>query len=101
MERIKRIEEMEKILNTHSEIVKEFNIALEKFLESQKNYDKLKEYYASDTYMSDFEASEKGELPKDLKCGVLSEDAVYNLIGDNFHTAIKMIETGTEIIKKH
>ena len=31
-------------------------------------------------YQEDFEADERGELPKDLKRGVLSEDALYDLL---------------------
>lgn len=38
----------------------------------------LEEYY--DTYwQSDYEADENGELPADMKRGVLSQDGLYNL----------------------
>ena len=42
----------------------------------------LSEYYASPLWREDFEADEAGLLPKDLKRGVLSEDAVYDLLSD-------------------
>ena len=32
--------------------------------------------------LSDFEADEAGLLPPDLKRGFLSEDGIYNLLGD-------------------
>ena len=32
--------------------------------------------------MRDYEADEAGKLPADLKRGVLSEDAVYDLLSD-------------------
>ncbi|WP_373724303.1 DUF4298 domain-containing protein, partial [Bacteroides heparinolyticus] len=36
-----------------------------------------------------------------VKCGVLSEDAVYNMIGDNYDTAVRMLEVATGILKAH
>jgi len=41
---------------------------------------KLTEYYESPLWMEDYESDERGELPKELKRGVLSEDGVYLLI---------------------
>lgn len=37
-------------------------------------------YMDSGLWLSDFEADERGELPPDLKRGVLSEDGLYNLL---------------------
>ena len=42
----------------------------------------LNKYYTGRLWRLDFEADEKGLLPKRLKRGVLSEDAVYNLLSD-------------------
>lgn len=39
-------------------------------------------YYENGQWLEDFMADERGELPSNLKRGVLSEDAVYNLISD-------------------
>ena len=40
----------------------------------------LDEYYTSGEWREDYEADERGELPPDLKRGVLSQDALYNLL---------------------
>lgn len=40
----------------------------------------LDAYYRSPLWRSDYEADEAGELPLDLPRGVLSEDAVYNVL---------------------
>ena len=40
----------------------------------------LSGYYGSDAWKRDFAADEAGLFPKDLKCGVLSEDGIYNLL---------------------
>ena len=36
----------------------------------------------TNAWREDFEADEAGLVPKDLKRGVLSEDGLYNLLGD-------------------
>ncbi len=40
----------------------------------------LTEYLDSGQWLADYEADERGELPTDLKRGVLSQDGLYNLI---------------------
>ncbi len=40
----------------------------------------LDAYYASGEWLEDYEADERGELPPDLKRGVLSQDALYDLL---------------------
>ncbi len=79
-ERIERIEEMEKCLDEAGKAIKELSDALSKYEWVRDDYYKLQEYYDSELWMQDFEADEKGLLPKDLKRGVLSEDAVFDLI---------------------
>lgn len=52
------------------------NIIIEKMIQV------LKEYTDSGLWLQDYERDEQGELPKDLKRGVLSEDGLYNLLCD-------------------
>ena len=40
----------------------------------------LEAYYTSGEWREDYEADERGELPRDLKRGVLSQDALYDLL---------------------
>ncbi len=40
----------------------------------------LTEYMDGGQWMKDYEADERGELPSDLKRGVLSEDLLYDLL---------------------
>ena len=40
----------------------------------------LEAYYTSGEWQEDYEADERGELPPDLKRGVLSQDALYDLL---------------------
>lgn len=42
----------------------------------------LEEYYTSNEWRADYEADEAGAFPPELKRGVLSQDAVYDLLTD-------------------
>lgn len=42
----------------------------------------LIQYYESKDWLEDFECDERGELPSELKRGVLSEDGLYNFLSD-------------------
>ena len=48
----------------------------------KKRYDTVKEYYENGLWLQDYEADERGELPADLKRGVLSQDALYDLLSE-------------------
>ena len=45
----------------------------------RKDLATLSEYQESKLWQEDYEADERGELPKDLKRGVLSQDALDDL----------------------
>ena len=42
----------------------------------------LSDYYSSPLWLKDLDDDRAGKLPSDLKRGVLSEDAVYDLLGE-------------------
>ena len=41
----------------------------------------LEDYYSSGQWFKDYEADEQGLLPDGLKRGILSQDALYDLLG--------------------
>ena len=77
---LNRIKLMESYLDEATLTVKELSRALEKYENIAKKYYKLEGYYGSSDWRDDFEADEAGLIPVEIKRGVLSEDAVYNLI---------------------
>ena len=99
-EKIKRIEEMEKILDKSADIFREVNLALDKLEKNFSDYRKLDEYYSSKNWFSDANDYNNGNLPQDLKCGVLSEDAAYDLFGDSHELAIRMVEIAAKILRR-
>ena len=40
----------------------------------------LIDYYESGQWLKDYEADERGDLPRDLKRGILSQDTLYDLL---------------------
>ena len=80
---IARIEQMEKYLDDAKEAVKNVSSALEDFMEAQKKIIALEHYYEGGCWKKDFEDDEAGLLPSYLKRGVLTEDAIYDLLTDN------------------
>lgn len=80
---INRIREMEENLDISVAAIGKLSEALEEFEKIEKKYYDLENYYSSTQWMRDYEDDEAGKLPEDLKRGVLSEDAVYDLITEH------------------
>lgn len=81
-QQITRIRQMERRLNRATAAVKRLEAALDKWEAAQEAIAALDEYYGSGLWKQDFAADEAGCLPDDLKRGVLSEDAVWDLLAD-------------------
>lgn len=77
---VNRIQQMEGYLDELTGIMQYSPNRLFEDIDFQKKLKALTDYYENGQWLKDFERDEKGELPKDLKRGVLSEDAVYNLL---------------------
>ena len=83
MEQINRIRKMERKLNLALKAVRRLEVALNQFEMMQSDINELDEYYGSEEWKADLAADEAGQLPPGLKRGVLSEDAIWNLLADN------------------
>ena len=81
-EQTERIREMEQRLDRASVAVMELSAALDKYASAQEAIAALSDYYGSDVWKQDYADDEAGRLPQGLKRGVLSEDAVWNLLSD-------------------
>ena len=100
-EKYRHIVELEAIYDKQEDLVEKINDLLDQLEESRDGYNKLKEYYHSDQFLDEYIKSNIGEIPEDIKCGILSEDSIYNLIGDNYYLAIRMIDLASKILKDH
>ena len=80
MDQIERIQHMEQILNEAKDAVQALTSALERYQALKPRMAELTAYYTSPQWMKDYKDDEAGRLPEGLARGVLSEDAVYNLL---------------------
>ena len=79
---INRIQKMEERYDQLEKAVRALEAALASCEGFKDNYKALKKYQKSGKWLKDYEADEQGKLPADLKRGVLSQDALYNLLQD-------------------
>ncbi len=78
---IDRITKNEERLDNILESIKELEKALENFKNNQKNIKLINKYYGSKNWFKDKEYYEQGKI-SNIKAGVLSEDAVWNMLDD-------------------
>ncbi len=91
---IRRVQLMEHYLNTVSGVLNECPSLVKEDEAVRKMINELAQYMSCGLWMHDYECDERGELPKDLRRGVLCEDTLYNLLceidemvkGTNFWT---------------
>jgi hypothetical protein len=101
MNRIERIEQMEQYLNESVKAVRTLSDALEQYDSIQNSLKKLTDYFGSMQWIKDYEADEAGKLPPELKRGVLSEDAVYDLLTEHHELILRMSDAVTKAINKN
>ena len=94
MDQIERITYMEQILDEANDAVSSLAEALEKYDAVKDRLQELSVYYSSKQWRQDFDDDSAGKIPANLKRGVLSEDAVYNLLAEsaNLKEQLKKIE---------
>lgn len=101
MGQVERIKIMEARMDAYNELTDDFSKVLKELREAQESWQLLSDYYTSDLWQEDRDLEEKGVLPIDLKCGVLSEDGLYNVLIKNRSLALEMLELATEILKNY
>lgn len=78
--RSERISRMEQYFDTICQAVKCDPLSVKSDTALQSALRELTVYLESGRWLADYKADEQGELPSDLKRGVLSQDALYNLL---------------------
>ena len=81
--RIDRIKRMEAYLDEADRVLDAYEKAAEEYRDVQKKIRMLEKYYTSGQWQQDYVADEAGKLPADLKRGVLSQDAIGDLLDRN------------------
>lgn len=96
MNQIERITYMENILNEAAAAAADLDRALDRWTAVQERLAELETYYSGGEWMRDFDDDSAGKIPKDLRRGVLSEDAVYDLLTDRNNLLRRMKELGRD-----
>ena len=98
--RIARIRAMEEAFNQAGAALLDFQQSLDDFEAVQPAISRLAAYYGSEEWFADREVDEAGDLPDDLKRGVLGEDLPYDLLVDYHDLAIRLLEIATRALKE-
>ena len=80
---IERIKQMEQRLDRATAAVEALAAAMEQYQAAQDDLAALDAYLGSPEWHADRNDDEAGRLPADLRRGVLSEDAIWNLLERN------------------
>lgn len=98
MDAVERITAAEEAFDRVSAAKEQLIKALDAFDLALDDLALFSDYYGSDEWFADRDADEAGELPADLKRGVLSEDAPYDALVDTRDLALEMIEIATDTL---
>lgn len=79
MNSIERVKQNEEYLNEALSAVSALISALGAYASAKPKIEKLRRYYNTD-WLSDVKADSEGLFPPELKRGVLSEDAIFDLL---------------------
>ncbi|WP_394271557.1 DUF4298 domain-containing protein [Anaerococcus nagyae] len=93
------IKEYTKIYEEHQKLLEDLSKSLKDFKDHQKELEKLEKYYYSEDFIKDHDASNKGEIPDDINQGILTEDAIYDLLGDNYYMARELLDLANYMIQ--
>lgn len=96
MNQLERITRMEAILDRSEVALAALDRALEDWAAVREGLAELEAYYSGGQWRQDYDDDSAGKIPQGLKRGVLSEDAVYNLLWDRDKLLRRMKELGRD-----
>ena len=79
-ERLIRVREMEDRYDELAGVLARLEEAVSALQAAEPGLEALREYLDSGQWREDFEADERGEIPAEVKRGVLSEDGLFDLL---------------------
>ncbi len=100
MEKYEHITKMENIMVQQGEMLKEMNQILDAIEAHREKYRELLTYYYSEQRSQDLDDDANHLIPETMSRGVLSEDGIFDLIGDYRDTAFRMLESAVQMIKE-
>lgn len=96
----KHLDKHNETYKTHKDLIERLNGLLDDFEASREDFNSLVDYYYSDQFRKDFEDSNQGKIGDDINQGLLTEDTIYDLIGDDYYLALRLLDLANKMIQK-
>lgn len=95
---VANIQHQEASLDRGAELVRRLEALIAEWQRFQPDFSELMAYYGSAQWHEDVKASNEGAL-EGVKCGVLSEDAVHDLYGEQRALNLKMMRVALDYLE--
>ena len=99
-QQLQRIQEMETAINRYADLLSQTQNLLAQLQTEQETYIRLRDYYADSIYTEDVTLSISPAFPANQPSGVLSEDALYNLLDDQRQVALDMLDQASRMLRE-
>lgn len=96
----KHLEEHTQTYEHYKELLEKINEILDQLDKDRKDFDKLAEYYYSEQFRKDFDDSNEGKIDPTINQGILTEDAIYDLMGDDYYLALRFLDLANRMIQQ-
>lgn len=98
-QQLERIAHYEQLMTELASDMEDLEELLKTLQETQQTAAALSKYYSSSDWTLDKDFSESEYFPESRTSGVLSEDGLYNLLGDYYEAGMCLMEQGLRMIK--
>ena len=99
-QQLQRIQEMETAFNRYADLLSQTQNLLAQLQTEQETYIRLRDYYTDPIYTEDVTFSNSPAFPANQSSGVLSEDALYNLLDDQRQVALDMLDQASRMLRE-
>ena len=96
----KHLEKYTQTYEHYKELLEKINEILDQLDKDRKDFDKLVEYYYSEQFRKDFDDSNEGKIDPTINQGILTEDAIYDLMGDDYYLALRFLDLANRMIQQ-
>lgn len=98
-QQLERIARYEQLMTELASDMADLEQIMKKLQETQQTATALNKYYSSSDWTLDKDFSESEYFPENRTSGVLSEDGLYNLLGEYYEAGVCLMEQGLRMIK--
>lgn len=99
MENIEKIKELTRVYEERQKAMANLNEVLDNFETGLEAMNELEDYYYSEDFQEDYDKSNKGDFPENMDQTILGEDAIYNLLGDEYYLGLRLLDLANKLIQ--